>query len=263
MISLEKVSLVFGEGSSDRIQALKSINLQLTKGDFLTIIGSNGAGKSSLFNAISGLHPPTSGVIRRNETDISRWPEYKRASFIGRVFQDPLMGTAGNMSVQDNLTIAAYKGMKKLRISLDKKKKAEFRDLLAQLEMKLEDRMDDNVGLLSGGQRQALTMLMVVLSSPDLVLLDEHTAALDPRNAAKVLELTNRFYENYNLTVMMVTHDMKRALSHGNRLVMMDRGEIIFSSENEERDRLTVDDLVQRFHDIRGEDLTNDETLLN
>lgn len=263
MISLEQVSLVFGEGTPDRIQALNSINLRLSRGDFLTIIGSNGAGKSSLFNAISGLYPPTSGTIKRNNTDITRWPEHKRATFIGRVFQDPLMGTADNMSVQDNLIIASYKGMKRLRISLTRKKKTELKDLLAQLEMDLENRMEDNAGLLSGGQRQALTMLMMVLSSPDLILLDEHTAALDPRNAAKMLELTDRFHEEYSLTVMMVTHDMKRALAHGNRLIMMDRGEIIFTCDTKDKNRLTVDDLVKRFHDMRGEDLSNDETLLN
>ncbi len=263
MISLEEVSLVFGEGTPNRIQALKSIDLKMTEGDFLTIIGSNGAGKSSLFNAISGLYPPAHGVIRRNKTIINRWPEYRRARFIGRVFQDPFMGTAGNMSVQDNLTIAGYKGMKRLRISLNRKKKMELRDMLAQLEMDLENRMEDNVGQLSGGQRQALTMFMMVLSSPELILLDEHTAALDPRNAARVLELTRRFYADYNLTVMMVTHDMQLALSLGNRLIMMDGGEIIFSAENENKAGLTVGDLVQRFHDIRGEDLADDETLLN
>jgi putative ABC transport system ATP-binding protein len=263
MIKMKNVSLVFGDGTPDRVEALKNISFSLSKNDFVTVIGSNGAGKSSLFNAVSGLHPPTGGRIEKNGTDITRWPEYKRASFIGRVFQDPLMGTAGNMSVQDNLTIASYKGMKKLKISMNKQKRSEYQNLLSQLEMGLEDRMTDNVGQLSGGQRQALTMLMMVLSSPDLVLLDEHTAALDPRNAAKVLELTDRFYGNYGLTVMMVTHNMKMALNHGNRLVMMDRGEIILEADGDEKSRLTVDELVKRFHDIRGENLTNDETLLS
>jgi putative ABC transport system ATP-binding protein len=260
---MNDVSLVFGEGGPDRVEALKTVTMSLNRGDFVTVIGSNGAGKSSLFNALSGLYPPSSGSICKDDIDITRWPEYRRAGFIGRVFQDPLMGTAGNMSVQDNLTIASYKGMKKLKISLDRTKKAEFRELLSQLEMGLENRMTDNVGQLSGGQRQALTMLMMVLSSPDLVLLDEHTAALDPRNAVKVLELTNRFYQNYNLTVMMVTHDMKMALEHGNRLIMMDRGEIILEAESAEKSRLTVEALVRRFHDIRGKDLTNDEALLS
>jgi putative ABC transport system ATP-binding protein len=263
MIHIDQVHLVFGEGTPDRVEALNGVNLHLKKNDFITVIGSNGAGKSSLFNALSGLHPPTSGVITKDTANITRWPEYRRASFIGRVFQDPLMGTAGNMSVQDNLTIASYKGMKKLKISLNKRKKQEFRVMLAQLEMGLEDRMTDNVGQLSGGQRQALTMLMMVLSSPDLVLLDEHTAALDPRNAAKVLELTDRFYEEYELTVMMVTHDMRMAIDHGNRLLMMDQGEIILEVEEPDKSKLTVDELVKRFHDIRGKDLTNDETLLS
>lgn len=263
MISFENVSLVFGEGTPDRVEALRDVELNLEKGDFVTIIGSNGAGKSSLFNALSGLYPPTSGRISRNDEDITRMAEHRRAAFIGRVFQDPLMGTAGNMSVQDNLTIASYKGMKKLRISLNRKRKAEFRNMLSQLEMGLEDRMSDNVGQLSGGQRQALTMLMMVLSSPDLILLDEHTAALDPRNAAKVLELTDRFYGEYELTVLMVTHDMQMALNHGNRLLMMDRGEIIFEARGNERDGLSVDKLVRKFHDIRGESLTNDEALLS
>jgi len=262
MIRLEDVSLVFGDGTPARVEALSHVSLSVEQGEFVTIIGSNGAGKSSLFNAISGLHPPTSGRVERNEVDITQWPEHRRAAFIGRVFQDPLMGTAGNMSVQDNLTIASYKGMKRLRISLTKARKAELRDLLAQLDMGLEDRMTDNVGLLSGGQRQALTMLMMVLSSPDLVLLDEHTAALDPRNAAKVLELTRRFYELYDLTVMMVTHNMAMAIEYGSRLLMMDRGEVILSVDGEEKRSLTVDGLVQRFHDIRGADLSNDESRL-
>lgn len=263
MMTLDKVGLVFGEGTADRVEALKGIDLQVAKGDFLTIIGSNGAGKSSLFNGISGLYPPTSGKILRGDRNITRWPEYRRAAFIGRVFQDPLMGTAGNMTVQDNLMIASYKGMKKLRIGLNRKKKEEFRGLLSNLGMDMEERMTDNVGLLSGGQRQALTMLMMVLSRPDLVLLDEHTAALDPRNARKVLELTEKFYRDHGLTVMMVTHDMRKALEHGNRLIMMDRGEIILEVSGEEKNRLTVDDLVRRFHEIRGEVFANDEVLLN
>ncbi len=263
MISFEEVALVFGEGSADRVEALRGISLNLERGDFVTVIGSNGAGKSSLFNTLSGLYPPTSGRIIKEGTDITRWAEHRRASFIGRVFQDPLMGTAGNMSVQDNLVIASYKGMKKLKISLNRKKKTELREMLSQLEMGLEDRMSDNVGQLSGGQRQALTMLMMVLSSPDLVLLDEHTAALDPKNASKVLELTERFYADYRLTVMMVTHDMKMALNHGNRLLMMDRGEIILEARDEEKSKLTVDELVRRFHDIRGKSLSNDEALLS
>ena len=263
MIALHRLSLVFGEGTPDRVQALRNINLELAKGDFLTIIGSNGAGKSSLFNALSGLHLPSSGRIEKDGMDITRQPEHRRAAFIGRVFQDPLMGTAGNMSVQDNLTIASYKGMKRLRISLNRRRKAEFRSLLARLGMGLEERMEENVGRLSGGQRQALTMLMLVLSAPDLVLLDEHTAALDPRNAAKVLELTDTFYRDYNLTVMMITHDMRMALAHGGRLIMMDRGEIILEAAGREKSELTVEELVRRFHDIRGESLSSDEALLS
>ena len=261
MIALHRLSLVFGEGSPDRVQALRNIDLELAKGDFLTIIGSNGAGKSSLFNALSGLHLPSSGRIEKDGMDITRQPEHRRAAFIGRVFQDPLMGTAGNMSVQDNLTIASYKGMKRLRISLNRRRKAEFRRLLARLDMGLEERMEENVGRLSGGQRQALTMLMLVLSAPDLVLLDEHTAALDPRNAAKVLELTDTFHRDYNLTVMMITHDMRMALAHGGRLIMMDRGEIILEAAGREKSELTVDELVRRFHDIRGESLSSDDAL--
>lgn len=263
MIALHRLSLVFGEGSPDRVQALRNINLELAKGDFLTIIGSNGAGKSSLFNALSGLHIPSSGRIEKDGMDITRQPEHRRAAFIGRVFQDPLMGTAGNMSVQDNLTIASYKGMKRLRISLNRRRKAEFRRLLARLDMGLEERMEENVGRLSGGQRQALTMLMLVLSAPDLVLLDEHTAALDPRNAAKVLELTDTFHRDYKLTVMMITHDMRMALAHGGRLIMMDRGEIILEAAGREKSELTVEELVRRFHDIRGESLSSDEALLS
>ena len=263
MITLKNVSLVFNRNLPDSIHALKEVSLSLKKGDFVTIIGSNGAGKSSLFNTISGMYVPTSGTVMKDDLDISRMPEHKRARFIGRVFQNPLMGTAGNMSVQANLVIAMYKGVKKLRISLTRHKKDEFRALLAQLEMGLEDRMEDNVAQLSGGQRQALTMLMMVLSSPDLVLLDEHTAALDPRNAAKVLELTKKFYHNYDLTVMMITHNMQMAIEQGNRLLMMDRGEIILDVPLAQKDKLTVDELVDRFHDIRGEHLTDDLALLN
>ena len=263
MISLENVSLIFDEGGVDEIKALKNINFSISQGDFITLIGSNGSGKSSLFNVISGIHFPDKGVIKQDSRDITRWPEYRRASFIGRVFQNPHLGTVSRMSVQDNLTIASYKGMKKIRISLNKARKEEFRRMLARLGMGLENRMTDNVGQLSGGQRQAMTMLMAVQSSPSLLLLDEHTAALDPRNAARVMKFTEDFYHEFNLTVMMVTHNMDMAIQSGNRLIMMDRGEIILEFSGREKSNLTVSKLIQNFHDIRGSNLSSDESLLN
>ncbi len=263
MIQLEKVNIIFGEGTPNRNHVLNDVDLRIKKGDFITIIGSNGAGKTTLFNVISGNKKPTSGRVSINGADVTNHPEYKRATYIGRIFQDPLLGTAGNMSIVDNMLVTGKKGFKGLKISLNKAKKKFFQQQLVKLDMELESRLDDNVGMLSGGQRQALTLLMMSLSKPELVLLDEHTAALDPRNAAKVMELTTRFIEEQGFTVMMITHNMQHAIDYGNRLIMMDEGRIIIDIEGDEKKSLTVDKLVKKFHDIRQKNFTSDEALLS
>ncbi|MBI9101779.1 MAG: ATP-binding cassette domain-containing protein [Spirochaetales bacterium] len=263
MIKLEKINMVFGEGTPNRNHVLRDLDLKINKGDFITIIGSNGAGKTTLYNVISGNLRPTSGQVEINNKPVTRDPEYKRAKYIGRIFQDPLLGTAGNMSIVDNMLVNGSKGFKGLKISLNRKKREYFRDQLTRLDMDLENRMKDNVGMLSGGQRQALTLLMMSLSRPELVLLDEHTAALDPRNASKVLDLTSRFIDEYNFTVMMITHNMQQAIDFGNRLLMMDEGRVIVDISGEEKKNMTVEALIKKFHEIRKKDFTSDEALLS
>lgn len=251
MIELKNIGIIFAEGTPDENIALKNISLTINKGDFITVIGSNGAGKSTLYNIIAGSLQPTSGSITLDGNDITREPEYKRAHYIGRIFQNPLLGTAGKMSLEDNMIICEKKGYKGLKISLNRKKREQFRQQLAVLGMGLEDRLTDNVEQFSGGQRQALTLLMAVMSHPSLLLLDEHTAALDPANAEVVMNLTRRFAEEYNLTVMMITHNMNHALAYGNRLLMMDAGEIIMDLSGEEKSKLTTDAVVERFRQIK------------
>lgn len=251
MIELKNIGIIFAEGTPDENIALKNISLTINKGDFITVIGSNGAGKSTLYNIIAGSLQPTSGSITLDGNDITREPEYKRAHYIGRIFQNPLLGTAGKMSLEDNMIICEKKGYKGLKISLNRKKREQFRHQLAVLGMGLEDRLTDNVEQFSGGQRQALTLLMAVMSHPSLLLLDEHTAALDPANAEVVMNLTRRFAEEYNLTVMMITHNMNHALAYGNRLLMMDAGEIIMDLSGEEKSKLTADAVVERFRQIK------------
>ncbi len=263
MIKLEKVSKVFNEGTPDENPAIQEVDLHVKEGDFITIIGSNGAGKTTLFNLISGNLPPSEGKILVNDIDVTKSPEYRRAKYIGRIFQDPMMGTASNMSLEDNMMISFKKGFKGLRISLNHKKREFFREKLKDLDMGLEDRLKENVLRLSGGQRQALTLLMMVLSEPDLILLDEHTAALDPKNASLILSLTRKYIEEYKLTTMMITHNMHQAIELGNRIIMMDKGEIILDIEGREKKDLTVDKLVNMFHEIRHKDLENDEVLLS
>ena len=263
MIRLENIKKVFHEGTVNENTALKSINLRVKEGDFITIVGSNGAGKSTLFNTISGSFSPAGGQIFFNDENVTRMPEYMRAKFIGRIFQDPLLGTASNMSLEDNMMICNKKGFKGLKISLNSKMRERFRDELKQLEMGLEDRMEHNLQLFSGGQRQALTLLMTVLSNPALILLDEHTAALDPKNAAMVLELTDKFISERKLTAMMITHNMSQAIKYGNRILMMHKGEIILDISGEEKKNLTVEGLVKKFYDVKREVLTNDEVLLS
>ena len=263
MIEIKNLTKIFHENTVNENLVLNGINLKINKGDFITIIGSNGAGKSTLFNMISGNLPVTSGEIFLNDNNITHLKEHKRSKDIGRIFQNPLLGTAGKMTLEDNMIITGSKGFKGLKVSLNNTKRESFKEKLKVLDMGLESRLKDNVGLLSGGQRQALTLLMVVLSKPQILLLDEHTAALDPRNAEKVLELTKRFISDYNLTSMMITHNMEHAIKFGNRLLMMDKGEIIYDVSGEEKSNLTIPDLIKKFHDIRSEQFINDETLLS
>lgn len=263
MLNLKNINKIFAKDTINENHVIRNINLEVKKGDFITIIGSNGAGKSTLFNLISGNIPLSSGQVTLDNSDISNVKEYKRAKYIGRIFQNPLLGTAGNMTLEDNMVITSSKGFKKLKITLDNQRRKNFKEQLKVLDMGLEERLKDNVGLLSGGQRQALTLLMMVISNPRIVLLDEHTAALDPRNAQKVLELTDRFIKEYNLTAMMITHNMEHAIEYGNRILMMDRGEIILDISGKEKKNLTVDSLVKKFHEIREENFINDEALLN
>lgn len=271
MLKLENIGIVFNAGACDENVALKNVNLNINKGDFITVIGSNGAGKSTLYNIIAGTLQPTTGRIFLEQTDkngkvfekeITKQPEHKRAEYIGRIFQNPLLGTAGKMSLADNMMICSKKGWKGLKISLNKKKKEEFREKLKRLNMNLENRLGDNVEQFSGGQRQALTLLMAVLSKPEILLLDEHTAALDPTNAAIVMELTRKFAKENNLTVMMVTHNMQQALDYGNRLLMMDGGEIIFDAKGEEKSKLTLEDLAARFKQIKNRKIISDKMIL-
>ncbi len=266
MLRLENIGITFHAGTPDENTALKNINLTINKGDFITVIGSNGAGKTTLYNLIAGTLSPTKGKIylddNGSEREITDDAEYKRASYIGRIFQNPLLGTAGKMSLEDNMVICSKKGWKGLKISLNKKLRDQFKDQLKVLNMGLEERLNDNVEQFSGGQRQALTLLMAVMSKPALLLLDEHTAALDPTNAALIMKLTRKFAEEYNLTVMMVTHNMQQALDYGNRLLMMDGGEIIYDVSGEEKQKLTLDDLAQKFREIKKSSMTNDQMVL-
>ena len=265
MLTLEHIGITFNAHTPDENKALKDINLNIRPGDFIHVIGSNGAGKSTLYNIIAGTLQPTEGriLLDREENgtarDITRDAEYKRARYIGRIFQNPLLGTAGKMSLEDNMMICSKKGAKGLRISLNNKMRARFKEQLAMLGMGLEDRLNDNVEQFSGGQRQALTLLMAVMSKPDLLLLDEHTAALDPTNAEIVMNLTLRFAKEYGLTVMMVTHNMQHAIDYGNRLLMMNKGDIILDIDEEKKKALTIKSLVTLFHSIKD---TNDGLLL-
>jgi putative ABC transport system ATP-binding protein len=263
MIRLENITKIFNQGTVNENTALRNIDLTVKEGDFITIVGSNGAGKTTLFNTIAGFFLPTRGNIFFNDINVTKMPQHKRAHYIGRIFQDPLLGTASNMSLEDNMMICNKKGFKWPVLSLNNRMREKFRENLKVLDMGLEDRMDDNLQLFSGGQRQALTLLMTVLSRPELVLLDEHTAALDPKNAAIVLELTDRFISERNLTAMMVTHNMSQAIKHGNRILMMHKGEIILDISGTEKKSLTVDGLVKKFYDIKHEELSNDEVLLS
>lgn len=263
-LEIKHVSKTFNANTINEKRALKDINLTLEPGDFVTIIGGNGAGKSTMLNMIAGVYPIDSGRIILDGEDISLKPEYQRAKMIGRVFQDPMKGTAADMEIQENLAFANRRGQSRgLRWGIQKDEKAGLREALKRLGLGLEDRMSNKVGLLSGGQRQALTLLMATLQKPKLLLLDEHTAALDPKTAKAVLDLTKEIVEEDNLTAMMVTHNMKDAIQIGNRLIMMHEGRIIYDVRGEEKRNLTVDDLLKKFEQASGEEFANDRMMLS
>ena len=264
MLEIKNVYKTFNPGTVNQKVALNDLNLTLEDGDFVTVIGGNGAGKSTMLNAVAGVWPVDMGKIIIDGKDITRLPEHKRAAYIGRVFQDPMMGTAATMQIDENLALAARRGAgRTLRVGITKKENAEYHELLKTLGLGLEDRMTSKVGLLSGGQRQALTLLMASLQKPKLLLLDEHTAALDPKTAAKVLELSDRIVEENHLTTMMVTHNMKDAIAHGNRLIMMYNGRIVIDVSGEEKKKLTVPDLLALFSKVSGSDEADDKLLLS
>ena len=263
MLKVEHIFKTFNAGTVNEKLALNDLSLHLKDGDFCTVIGSNGAGKSTMLNAVAGVWPVDSGTISVDGTDITRLPEHKRAKYIGRVFQDPMTGTAATMQIDENLALAKRRGQARtLRPGITKAERAEYYELLKKLDLGLEDRMTSKVGLLSGGQRQAVTLLMASLTRPKLLLLDEHTAALDPATAEKVLALTEKIVAENHLTCMMVTHNMKNALELGNRTLMMDHGHIIFDKEGSERAGLTVADLMEQFRIASGKALDNDRMLL-
>ena len=263
MLKIEHVSKTFNLGTINEKKALIDINLQLDDGDFVTIIGGNGAGKSTLMNMIAGVYPIDCGHIKLDDKDISLYPEYKRAGLIGRVFQDPMMGTAADMQIDENLALAARRGKRRgLGWGITKAEKERFHELLKELDLGLEDRMTSKVGLLSGGQRQAVTLLMASLQKPKVMLLDEHTAALDPKTAAKVLTLTDKIIKENSLTAMMVTHNMRDAIAHGNRLIMMNNGQVVLNISGEEKKNLTVEDLLMKFEEVSGEEFASDKALL-
>ena len=263
MLEIKNVYKTFNAGTVNEKVALKDLNLTLEDGDFVTVIGGNGAGKSTMLNAVAGVWPVDMGKIIIDGQDVTRLSEHKRAKYIGRVFQDPMMGTAATMQIDENLALAARRGKRRgLGWGISKKEKTQFHELLKTLDLGLEDRMTSKVGLLSGGQRQAVTLLMASLKKPKVLLLDEHTAALDPKTAAKVLALTDKIIEENHLTAMMVTHNMRDAIAHGNRLIMMNNGRVILNISGEEKKRLTVEDLLVKFEEVSGEEFDSDKALL-
>ena len=263
MLELKNIYKTFNAGTVNEKMALRGLNLTLEDGDFVTVIGGNGAGKSTMLNAIAGVWPVDQGRILIGDADVTKLPEYKRAKYLGRVFQDPMTGTAATMEIQENLALALRRGdSRTLKAGITKKEHAKYREMLATLGLGLEDRMTSKVGLLSGGQRQALTLLMATLKKPKLLLLDEHTAALDPKTAAKVLQTTDMIVNRDNLTTLMITHNMKDAIAHGNRLIMMMDGNIILDIRGEEKKKLTVADLLHKFEEASGEEFANDKAIL-
>jgi len=264
MLELKNVWKTFNAGTVNEKQALRGVNLTLEDGDFVTVIGGNGAGKSTMLNAVAGVWSIDEGSITIDGTDVTRLPEYKRAKFIGRVFQDPMMGTAPTMQIEENLALAARRGQRRgLGWGITRTERADYMELLRNLDLGLENRLTSKVGLLSGGQRQALTLLMASLKQPKLLLLDEHTAALDPKTAAKVLALSDQIVAENHLTTLMVTHNMKDAIAHGNRLIMMYDGKIVIDVAGEDKKKLTVPDLLALFSKVSGSDEADDKLLLS
>lgn len=263
MLNISHICKTFNPGTVNEKVAMRDVSLTLNDGEFATVIGGNGAGKSTLLNAVAGVWPVDEGSIVIDGIDVTKFPEHQRARYIGRVFQDPMMGTAATMQIEENMALAKRRGKRRsLRIGITKGERDEYKEMLKILELGLEDRMTAKVGLLSGGQRQALTLLMATLQKPKLLLLDEHTAALDPKTAAKVLEATEKIVGKDHLTTLMITHNMRDAIAHGNRLIMMYEGRIAVDISGEEKKRLTVEDLLQMFEKASGEQLANDRMLL-
>lgn len=264
MLKIENVYKTFNPGTINEKKALKGVDIVLNEGDFVTVIGGNGAGKSTMLNMIAGVYPVDCGTITIDDVNVTKLPEHKRAKYIGRVFQDPMTGTAANMQIVENLALAARRGKARgLKPGVSHKEKEQYVELLKSLDLGLEDRLTSKVGLLSGGQRQAITLLMATLKKPKLLLLDEHTAALDPKTAKKVLDLTQQIVERDNLTTIMITHNMKDAIAIGNRLIMMNDGKIIYDVSGEEKKALTTADLLAKFKITSGEELDNDRMLLS
>ena len=263
MLKLENIYKTFNPGTINEKKALNGLNIQLDEGDFVTVIGGNGAGKSTMLNMIAGVYPVDSGSVIIDGTDVTKMPEHKRAKFLGRVFQDPMMGTAADMEIVENLALANRRGKARtIKWGVNKKETAHYKEILASLELGLEERLTSKVGLLSGGQRQALTLLMATLKKPKVLLLDEHTAALDPKTAKKVLDITQKIVAENNLTTIMITHNMKDAIRIGNRLIMMNNGKIIYDVSGEEKKNLTTAQLLEKFKTSSGEELDNDRMLL-
>lgn len=263
-LELRNVHKTFNLGTINEKVALDGVDLQLEDGDFVTIIGGNGAGKSTMLNAIAGVWSIDVGSIIIGGADVTSLPEHRRAKFLGRVFQDPMTGTAATMSIDENMAIAARRGKHHtLKWGVTKAEREQYKEMLRELDLGLEDRLTTKVGLLSGGQRQAVTLLMASLQKPNLLLLDEHTAALDPKTAATVLALSDKIIEEHHLTAMMVTHNMKDAISHGNRLIMMHEGKIIYDVRGEEKRNLHVSDLLAKFEEVSGGEFANDRMILS
>ena len=263
MLKIDNIYKTFNPNTVNEKTALNGVNLELKEGDFVTVIGGNGAGKSTLLNAVAGVWQVDKGKIYIDGIDVTKKPEHKRAAYLGRVFQDPMMGTAATMGIDENLALAARRGkFRGLGPGISSKEREHYKELLAALDLGLENRITSKVGLLSGGQRQAVTLLMASLKKPKLLLLDEHTAALDPKTAAKVLETTEKIVRKDNLTTLMITHNMKDAIAHGNRLIMMNNGNIILDISGEEKKSLTVEDLLEKFAVASGSEFSNDRMIL-
>ena len=264
MLKITNLQKTFNPGTVNAKTALNGLNLHIREGDFVTVIGGNGAGKSTLQNAIAGVWKPDFGTIEIDGVDVTNMPEHKRAAFLGRVFQDPMRGTAPDMEIAENLSIASRRGIRRRFVRGVRKSDREYyRELLKTLDLGLEDRLSSKVGLLSGGQRQAVTLLMAAMNRPKVLLLDEHTAALDPKTAAKVLEITDRIVEENKLTTLMITHNMRDAITHGNRLIMMHEGRIIVDVSGEEKKNLTVEQLLNLFTQASGDGVVTDRMVLN